>query len=93
VDARPAGGGRRAGRWRDLLRAAGGCRQLPADRCSDDAVAEFHARLDELDARVVLGSWVGERDRVFRLDFGNLSASELSTALNRAADARASAVE
>jgi aspartate/methionine/tyrosine aminotransferase len=69
------------------------CMRLPADRFSDDAVTEFYAQLDKLDARVSPGSWFGEQDRVFRLGFGNLSPSEFSAALDRLADALASAVE
>jgi DNA-binding transcriptional MocR family regulator len=67
--------------------------RLPADRFSADAVAEFYARLDKLDARVAPGSWFGEQDRVFRLGFGTLAPSEFSAALDRLADALASAVD
>jgi aspartate/methionine/tyrosine aminotransferase len=74
----------------EIIRPDGGaicCLRLPVDRFSDDDVAAFYARLIERDARVAPGSWFGERDRVFRLGFGHLPASEFSTALDRLADA------
>ena len=63
------------------------CLRLRADRFSDDAVRTFYARLAEHDTRVAPGSWFGEHDRVFRLGFGHLSASDFSAALDRLADA------
>jgi aspartate/methionine/tyrosine aminotransferase len=63
------------------------CLRLPTDRFPDDAVTAFYARLAERDTRVAPGSWFSEHDRVFRLGFGHLSASDFSTALDRLADA------
>ncbi|MEE6263418.1 pyridoxal phosphate-dependent aminotransferase [Plantactinospora sonchi] len=63
------------------------CLRLPADRFTDDAVPEFHARLAARDTRVAPGSWFGESDRVFRLGFGHLPPDEFSAALDRLADA------
>ena len=63
------------------------CLRLPAERFSDDAVTTFYARLTERDTRVAPGSWFGEHDRVFRLGFGHLSASDFSTALDHLTDA------
>lgn len=74
----------------EIVRPDGGamcCLRLPADRFSDDAVATFYARLTERDIRVAPGSWFGEHDRVFRLGFGHLPASDFSTALDRLTDA------
>lgn len=65
------------------------CLRLPADRFSDAAVTTFYARLAERDTRVAPGSWFGEPDRVFRVGFGHLSASDFSTALDRLSDALA----
>jgi hypothetical protein len=76
----------------DIVQPDGGamcCLRLPADRFPDDAVAAFYARLTERDTRVAPGSWFGEHDRVFRLGFGHLSASDFSTALDRLAGALA----
>jgi aspartate/methionine/tyrosine aminotransferase len=61
--------------------------RLPADRFSDEAVADFYARLTELDTRVAPGSWFGEHDRVFRLGFGHLPADDFTAALDRLAHA------
>lgn len=63
------------------------CLRLPTDRFTDDAVRIFYARLAERDTRVAPGSWFGEHDRVFRLGFGHLSASDFSAALECLADA------
>jgi DNA-binding transcriptional MocR family regulator len=57
--------------------------RLPADRFSDDDVVTFYAHLTKRDTRVAPGSWFGEHDRVFRLGFGHLAASDFSTALDR----------
>ena len=76
----------------EIVRPDGGaicCLRLPADRFSDDAVTEFYARLDKLDARVAPGSWFGEHDRVFRLGFGHLPLDDFRAALDRLADALA----
>jgi aspartate/methionine/tyrosine aminotransferase len=77
----------------ELVRPDGGalcCLRLPAERFSDDAVADFYAHLAENDTRVAPGSWFGEHDRVFRLGFGHLPADRFSAALDRLADALAS---
>jgi aspartate/methionine/tyrosine aminotransferase len=63
------------------------CLRLPADRYSDDAVANFYAHLAKNDTRVAPGSWFGEHDRVFRLGFGHLPANHFSAALDRLAEA------
>jgi aspartate/methionine/tyrosine aminotransferase len=74
----------------EIIKPDGGalcCLRLPPDRFSEADVAAFYARLAERDTRVAPGSWFGEHDRVFRLGFGHLPASEFSTALDRLADA------
>jgi hypothetical protein len=76
----------------EIVRPDGGamcCLRLPRDRFPGDAVAAFYARLTGLGARVAPGSWFGEHDRVFRLGFGHLPASDFSAALDRLADALA----
>jgi aspartate/methionine/tyrosine aminotransferase len=78
----------------EIVRPDGGalcCLRLPADRFSDDAVATFYAALAARDARVAPGSWFGEHDRVFRLGFGHLAAGDFTEALDRLADAVATA--
>ncbi|MEU7798985.1 pyridoxal phosphate-dependent aminotransferase [Micromonospora arborensis] len=65
------------------------CLRLPTDRFSDDAVRTFYAQLTERDTRVAPGSWFGAHDRVFRLGFGHLPATDFSAALERLADALA----
>lgn len=45
------------------------------------------AALAELETRVAPGSWFGEHDRVFRLDFGHLSTEDFTAALDRLAEA------
>ena len=74
----------------EIVRPDGGamcCLRLPADRFPDEAVASFYRHLTENSTRVAPGSWFGEDDRVFRLGFGHLPASDFSTALDRVADA------
>jgi aspartate/methionine/tyrosine aminotransferase len=74
----------------EIVKPDGGaicCLRLPATEFTDDAVTAFYARLAENDARVSLGSWFGETDRVFRLGFGNLPPAEFSAALDRLGDA------
>ncbi|WP_326557747.1 pyridoxal phosphate-dependent aminotransferase [Micromonospora sp. NBC_01796] len=63
------------------------CLRLPKDRFSDDAVRTFYARLAARETRVAPGSWFGEHDRVFRLGFGHLPASDFTAALERLAEA------
>ncbi|MEV4627350.1 pyridoxal phosphate-dependent aminotransferase [Micromonospora sp. NPDC049523] len=76
----------------DIVPPDGGamcCLRLPADRFPDHAVRTFYARLAERDTRVAPGSWFGEHDRVFRVGFGHLPASDFTAALARLADALA----
>jgi aspartate/methionine/tyrosine aminotransferase len=74
----------------EIVRPDGGaicCLRLPVGRFSEADVVAFYARLSERDTRVAPGSWFGESDRVFRLGFGHLPASEFGIALDRLADA------
>lgn len=78
----------------EIVKPDGGaicCLRLPETEFTDDAVTAFYARLAENDARVSLGSWFGETDRVFRLGFGNLPPAEFTAALDRLGDALKSA--
>jgi aspartate/methionine/tyrosine aminotransferase len=79
-----------AGQPVEIVQPDGGaicCLRLPAGRFSEADVAAFYARLSERDTRVAPGSWFGEHDRVFRLGFGHLPASEFAAALDRLGDA------
>lgn len=72
----------------EFVRPDGGalcCLRLPADRFDDGAVAQFYARLADLDTRVAPGSWFGDDDRVFRLGFGHLPPGTFTQALDRLA--------
>ena len=63
------------------------CLRLPREHVLDNAVPAFYARLAARDTRVAPGSWFGEDDRVFRLEFAHLPPADFTEALARLADA------
>jgi DNA-binding transcriptional MocR family regulator len=74
----------------EFVRPDGGamcCLRLPRDRVPDGALPDFYGRLAADDTGVAPGSWFGEEDLVFRLEFGHLSRPEFTEGLARLADA------